>query len=102
MCSQGLVCEASVVVDMVISRYIYTYGFALTWNYWFGDAVTVGSDLVTLRLLLRYWMDHFPGWALSLIFWFALMAVSILTVRAYGEVSRSWEGGITRANQSTA
>lgn len=63
------------------------YGFALTWNYWFGDAVTVGSDLVALQLLLQYWTDNFPGWALSLIFLVVLIAVNILTVKAYGEVS---------------
>lgn len=63
------------------------FGFALTWNYWFNDAVSTASDLVALQLLLQYWTDNFPGWALSLIFWFVLIAANIITVRAYGEVS---------------
>ncbi|UKZ84375.1 uncharacterized protein TrAFT101_000286 [Trichoderma asperellum] len=62
------------------------FGFALTWNYWFNDAVSTASDLVALQLVLQYWTDHFPGWALSLIFWFVLIAVNIATVRAYGEL----------------
>jgi amino acid transporter, AAT family len=62
------------------------FGFALTWNYWFNDAVSTASDLVALQLVLQFWTDNFPGWALSLIFWFVLIAINIFTVRAYGEV----------------
>lgn len=74
----------------MISRFVDdAFGFALTWNYWFNDAVSTASDLVALQLVLQYWTDHFPGWALSLIFWFVLIAVNIATVRAYGEVSKN-------------
>lgn len=62
------------------------FGFALTWNYWFNDAVSTASDLVALQLVLQYWTDNFPGWALSLIFWVVLIGVNIISVRAYGEL----------------
>lgn len=62
------------------------FGFALTWNYWFNDAVSTASDLVALQLLLQYWTDNFPGWALSLIFLFVLLGLNIISVKAYGEV----------------
>ncbi|EME45562.1 hypothetical protein DOTSEDRAFT_128651 [Dothistroma septosporum NZE10] len=64
------------------------FGFALTWNYWFNDAVSTAADLVALQLLLQYWTtsDNFPGWALSLIFLFILLALNIVSVRAYGEM----------------
>ncbi|KAK1765321.1 putative amino-acid permease PB1C11.02 [Phialemonium atrogriseum] len=62
------------------------FGFALTWNYWFNDAVSTAADLVALQLILQYWTDNFPGWALSLIFWVVLIGINIITVRAYGEV----------------
>ncbi|EEH47356.1 uncharacterized protein PADG_03454 [Paracoccidioides brasiliensis Pb18] len=62
------------------------FGFALTWNYWFNDAVATAADLVALQLLLKYWTDNFPGWALSLIFLFILIGLNIVTVRAYGEM----------------
>ena len=65
------------------------FGFALTWNYWFNDAVSAASDLVALQLLLQYWTDNFPGWALSLIFWFVLVGANLATVKIYGEVSGS-------------
>lgn len=77
------------IVTLWLSRFVDdAFGFALTWNYWFNDAVSTASDLVALQLVLQYWTDHFPGWALSLIFWFVLIAVNIATVRAYGEVSK--------------
>ncbi|KJZ71695.1 hypothetical protein HIM_08892 [Hirsutella minnesotensis 3608] len=62
------------------------FGFALTWNYWFNDAVSTASDLVALQLVLQYWTDHFPGWAMSLIFWVLLILANIITVKAYGEL----------------
>ena len=62
------------------------FGFALTWNYWFNDAVSVATDLVALQILLQFWTDHFPGWAISLIFWVALIGANIVTVAVYGEV----------------
>ena len=62
-------------------------GFALTWNYWFNDAVSTAADLTALQLVFAYWDTGFPGWAMSLIFWFFLIGANIVTVRAYGEVS---------------
>lgn len=65
------------------------FGFALTWNYWFNDAVSTAADLVALQLVFAYWNTNFPGWGLSLIFWVFLIFANIITVRAYGEVSLS-------------
>ncbi|KAM0236610.1 hypothetical protein ACHAP5_009296 [Fusarium lateritium] len=62
------------------------FGFALTWNYWLNDAVSTATDLVALQILLQYWTDHFPGWAISLIFWALLILANIITVAAYGEL----------------
>ncbi|EGE01283.1 lysine-specific permease [Trichophyton equinum CBS 127.97] len=62
------------------------FGFALTWNYWFNDAVSTAADLVALQLLLKYWTVSFPGWAFSLIFLFVLVGLNIVSVRAYGEM----------------
>ena len=58
----------------------------MTWNYWFNDAVSTAADLVALQLLLQYWTDNFPGWALSVIFLVLLIALNIVSVRAYGEM----------------
>ncbi|KUJ19567.1 amino acid transporter-like protein [Mollisia scopiformis] len=62
------------------------FGFALTWNYWFNDAVSTAADLVALQLVFAYWDTGFPGWGLSLIFWVLLILANIITVKAYGEL----------------
>ena len=31
-----------------------SYGFALSWNYWFNDAVSVASDLTAAQLVLQF------------------------------------------------
>jgi AAT family amino acid transporter len=64
-------------------------GFALTWNYWFNDAVSTAADLVALQLVFAYWDTNLPGWGLSLIFWVLLILANIITVKAYGEVSKN-------------
>ncbi|KAL2815216.1 amino acid permease/ SLC12A domain-containing protein [Aspergillus cavernicola] len=62
------------------------FGFALTWNYWFNDAVSTAADLVALQLVLQYWSENFPGWAFSLIFWAVLIGLNLFSVKVYGEV----------------
>ncbi|KAJ5647884.1 amino-acid permease [Penicillium lividum] len=61
-------------------------GFALTWNYWFNDAVSTASDIIALQLLLEFWTNNFPGWAISLIFLVVVICLNLLSVRVYGEV----------------
>lgn len=63
-----------------------SFGFALTWNYWFNDAVSTAADLVALQLLLEYWTTSFPWYALGIIVWALIVAANIINVRAYGEV----------------
>lgn len=61
-------------------------GFALTWNYWFNDAVSTASDVIALQLLLEFWTDNFPGWAISLIFLVVVIGLNVLSVKVYGEI----------------
>ncbi|EER24570.1 hypothetical protein D8B26_005097 [Coccidioides posadasii str. Silveira] len=61
-------------------------GFAITWVYWFNDAVATAADLVALQLLLAYWDENFPAWAFSLIFLVVLIGLNIVSVRVYGEM----------------
>ncbi|KAJ5082449.1 hypothetical protein N7532_011492 [Penicillium argentinense] len=61
--------------------------FALTWNYWFNDAVSTATDLLALQILFQYWTDNFPSWAISLIFLILVLACNLAPVGVYGEVS---------------
>ncbi|KZT65962.1 hypothetical protein DAEQUDRAFT_675950 [Daedalea quercina L-15889] len=61
------------------------YGFALSWNYWFNDAVSVASDLTAAQLVLQFWTTWHP-WVISLVFWVFLVGINAAHVRAYGEL----------------
>ncbi|KAF9485823.1 hypothetical protein BDN70DRAFT_870714 [Pholiota conissans] len=61
------------------------YGFALAWNYWFNDAVSVASDLTAAQLVLQFW-DVKHAWIVSVVFWVFLVGVNALHVRGYGEL----------------
>ncbi|KAJ3843535.1 amino acid permease-domain-containing protein [Lentinula raphanica] len=62
-----------------------SYGFALSWNYWFNDAVSVASDLTAAQLVLQFWtVQH--AWIVSLVFWLFLVSINAVHVRAYGEL----------------
>lgn len=67
------------------------FGFALTWNYWFNDAVSMASDLVALQLVFEYWKSSFPNWGLGIIFWVVLVGANLASVKVYGEVSKVGE-----------
>jgi AAT family amino acid transporter len=62
-----------------------SYGFALAWNYWFNDAVSVASDLTAAQLVLQYWMPR-NTWVVSVVFWIFLVGVNALHVKGYGEL----------------
>lgn len=64
------------------------YGFALAWNYWFNDAVSVASDLTAAQLVLQFWKVK-DAWIISVAFWVFLVGVNALHVRGYGELGRS-------------
>ncbi|KAH6914233.1 amino acid permease/ SLC12A domain-containing protein [Coprinopsis sp. MPI-PUGE-AT-0042] len=62
-----------------------SYGFALGWNYWFNDAVSVASDLTAAQLVLQFWTTS-NTWVVSVVFWLFLVGVNSVHVRAYGEL----------------
>jgi len=64
-----------------------SYSFALSYNYWFNDAVSVASDLVATQILLQFWTTWHP-WVVSLVFWVFLVAVNATDVGAYGELGK--------------
>ncbi|KAH7888453.1 amino acid permease-domain-containing protein [Phlebopus sp. FC_14] len=62
-----------------------SYGFALSWNYWFNDAVSVASDLTAAQLVLQFWTTRHTG-VVSLLIWVFLVSVNASHVGAYGEL----------------
>ena len=65
-----------------------SYAFALSYNYWFNDAISVASDLVAAQILLQFWTNWHP-WVISVVFWVFLVSVNAIDVGAYGELGRT-------------
>ena len=65
-----------------------SYSFALSYNYWFNDAVSVASDLVAAQILLQFWTTWHP-WVISVVFWVFLVGVNAIDVGVYGELGRA-------------
>ena len=65
-----------------------SYSFALSYNYWFNDAISVASDLVAAQILLQFWTTWHP-WVISLVFWAFIVVVNAIDVGAYGELGRT-------------
>ena len=65
-----------------------SYSFALSYNYWLNDAVSVASDLVAAQIVLQFWTVWHP-WVISLVFWVFLVVVNATNVGAYGELGRA-------------
>ncbi|KAI0304276.1 amino acid permease-domain-containing protein [Multifurca ochricompacta] len=61
------------------------YGFSLSWNYWFNDAVSVASDLTAAQLVLEFWSVP-NSWLFCLAVWIFLVSVNSIHVKAYGEL----------------
>ncbi|KAJ8521185.1 hypothetical protein ONZ45_g2094 [Pleurotus djamor] len=62
-----------------------SYGFALSWNYWFNDAVSVAGDLTAAQLVLQFWTPSHT-WIVSVAFWIFLVGLNAVHVKAYGEM----------------
>ncbi|KAL1756244.1 amino acid permease-domain-containing protein [Schizophyllum commune] len=62
-----------------------SYGFALSWNYWFNDAVSMAGDLTAAQLVLQFWGVE-RAWIASLVFWVFLVTTNSINVKAYGEL----------------
>jgi amino acid transporter, AAT family len=48
--------------------------------------VSTASDVIAAQLLLKFWTDNFPGWAISLIILVVVVGLNMAPVRVYGEV----------------
>src|ERR1700759_4571805 len=62
-----------------------SFGFAVGWNYWFSWGITLAAELVAGALIVKFWFpDSNSGlWAAGFLAF--LLALNLLSVRAYAE-----------------
>ncbi|AWV80951.1 amino acid permease [Clostridium acetobutylicum] len=68
-------------------------GFALGWNYWYNWAITVAAEMVAGGMAMKFWFKGVPAVIWSILFLVLIVALNLLSVKAYGE-SEYWFAGI--------
>src|SRR5271155_5568911 len=67
--------------------------FAVGWNYWFSWAITLAAELVAGALIVQFWFPHSNSTLWAMGFFAVLLALNLLSVRAYAE-AEYWFAGI--------
>jgi arginine/ornithine permease len=60
-------------------------GFVVGWMYWFGWAVTVALELISIGLLMKRWFPGVSIWIWCLVFGIILFFVNAFSARGFGE-----------------
>jgi amino acid permease len=68
-------------------------GFAVGWNYWFSWSITLAAELVAGSLIVQFWFPHSNSTLWAMGFFSVLLALNLLSVRAYAE-AEYWFSGI--------
>ena len=70
-----------------------SFAFAVGWNYWFSWSVTLAAELVAGTLIVQFWFPHSNPALWALGFFTGLMALNLMSVKAYAE-AEYWFAGI--------
>jgi aromatic amino acid transport protein AroP len=61
-------------------------GFISGWNYWVLYVLVGMAELSAVGLYVQYWWPGVPTWVSALLFFALINAISLLNVRAFGEM----------------
>lgn len=69
------------------SQYVSpSFGFAMSYNYWFNWAITVATEISAAVILIHFWYPHASDFWLSAILFLAIFGANIFSVNVFGEV----------------
>ena len=68
-------------------------GATFGWNYWFSWSITLAAELVAATIIMRFWFPDTPGTIWAILFFIVLMALNLLSAKAYAE-AEYWFAGI--------
>ena len=76
----GSFCEYS-------SKYVdKSFGFAMSWNYWFNWVLVVASEVIAAGFVMQFWFPHVDVWIWTVLFFCLILVINLAAVRLYGEV----------------
>lgn len=78
--SSGSFCDYS---SMYVGK---SFGFAMSYNYWFNWAITIAAELSAAALVMSYWFPHVNPVYFSLSFFGLVFISNVFSVKVYGEI----------------
>jgi lysine-specific permease len=63
-----------------------SFGFAMSYNYWFNWAITLATEISAAVIIMQYWYPSENTLLLSSIFFFGILIANMFSVNVYGEV----------------
>lgn len=61
------------------------FGFMAGWNFFLYEAILIPFEISALTLVLKFWRDDIPVWAVCLVSIFLYAVINVFAVRWYGE-----------------
>lgn len=62
-----------------------SFGFAMSWNYWFNWVLVVASEVIAAGFVMQYWFPHVDVWIWTVAFFCLILAINLTAVKLYGE-----------------
>lgn len=63
-----------------------SFGFAMSYNYWFNWAITIAAEVSAAALVMSYWFPQVNPVYFSLAFFALVFFANIFSVKVYGEI----------------
>lgn len=63
-----------------------SFGFAMSYNYWFNWAITIAAEISAAALVMSYWFPGINPVYFSLAFFSMIFLVNLFSVKVYGEI----------------
>ena len=60
--------------------------FAVGWIYWYLWVTVLANEYNAISIVIMYWTQVVPQWAWIVLWWFLLLALSLVGVLVYGEI----------------
>jgi lysine-specific permease len=85
-------CEMAAFMPSTGSFYLYAsrfvdpaLGYALGWNYWYGWAITVASEIAAASLVMHFWFPNSSSLIWNGLFLTTFVGLNALSARSFGE-----------------
>ncbi len=63
-----------------------SFGFAMSYNYWFNWAITIAAEISAAALVMSYWFPHVNPVYFSVVIFAAVFIANVFSVKVYGEI----------------